>query len=38
MPRIHETTLYRFDELSTESKERAIASFQEDDSYLCMEQ
>ena len=34
MPRIHETTLYKFDELSTESKERAITSFQEDDSYL----
>ena len=34
MPRIHETTLYSFDELSTESKERAITSFQEDDSYL----
>ena len=34
MPRIHETTLYKFDELSTESKETAISSFQEDDSYL----
>ena len=34
MPRIHETTLYKFDELSTESKERAVTSFQEDDSYL----
>ncbi len=37
MPRIHETTLYKFDELSTESKERAITSFQEDDSYLDYE-
>lgn len=37
MPRIHETTLYSFDELSTESKERAITSFQEDDSYLDYE-
>ena len=34
MPRIHETILYKFDELSTESKEKAITSFQEDDSYL----
>ena len=34
MPRIHETILYKFDELSTESKETAISSFQEDDSYL----
>ena len=34
MPRIHETTLYKFDELSSEAKERAITSFQEDDSYL----
>ena len=34
MPRIHKTILYKFDELSTESKEKAITSFQEDDSYL----
>lgn len=34
MPRIHETILYKFDELSTESKEKAITSFQEDDSHL----
>ena len=34
MPRIHETILYKFDELSTETKEKAISSFQEDDSYL----
>ena len=34
MPRIHETILYSFDELSTEAKKRAITSFQEDDSYL----
>lgn len=34
MPRIHETILYKFDELSTESKEKAITSFQKDDSYL----
>ncbi len=34
MPRIHETTLYKFDELSSEAKETAISSFQEDDSYL----
>ena len=37
MPRIHETTLYKFDELSTESKERAISSFQEDEDYLAYE-
>ena len=37
MPRIHETTLYKFDELSTESKERAITSFQEDEDYLAYE-
>lgn len=34
MPRIHETILYKFDELSTQAKKRAIISFQEDDSYL----
>ena len=34
MPRIHETILYTFDELSTQAKEKAITSFQEDDSYL----
>ena len=34
MPRIHETILYKFDELSTESKKKAITSFQEDDSHL----
>lgn len=37
MPRIHETTLYSFDELSSEAKETAISSFQEDDSYLDYE-
>lgn len=37
MPRIHETTLYSFDELSTESKERAVTSFQEDEDYLAYE-
>ena len=37
MPRIHETKLYKFDELSTESKERAITSFQEDEDYLAYE-
>ena len=37
MPRIHETTLYKFDELSTESKERALTSFQEDEDYLAYE-
>ena len=37
MSRIHETTLYKFDELSTESKERAITSFQEDEDYLAYE-
>lgn len=37
MPRIHETILYKFDELSTEAKETAISSFQEDDSYLDYE-
>lgn len=37
MPRIHETTLYKFDELSTQAKEKAITSFQEDDSYLDYE-
>ena len=37
MPIIHETTLYKFDELSTESKERAITSFQEDEDYLAYE-
>ena len=37
MPRIHETILYKFDELSTQAKERAITSFQEDDSYLDYE-
>ena len=35
MPRIHETTLYKFDELSTEAKETAISSFQEDEDYLA---
>lgn len=34
MPRIHETILYKFDELSSEAKERAITSFQGDDYYL----
>ena len=34
MPRIHETILYKFDELSSEAKETAISSFQEDDSSL----
>lgn len=34
MPSIHETILYKFDELSTESKEKAITSFQENDSHL----
>ena len=34
MPRIHETILYTFDELSIEAKEKAIESFQQDDSYL----
>ncbi len=34
MPRIHETTLYKFDKLSIEAKEKAISSFQEDDSYI----
>lgn len=37
MPRIHETTLYKFNELSSEAKETAISSFQEDDSYLDYE-
>ena len=37
MPRIHETTLYKFDELSSEAKERAITSFQEDEDYLAYE-
>lgn len=34
MPRIHETILYKFDELSSEAKDEAVTSFQEDDSYL----
>ena len=34
MARIHKTILYKFDELSTESKEKAITSFEEDDSHL----
>ena len=33
MPRIHETIVYKFDELSSESKEKAVTSFQDDDSY-----
>ena len=37
MPRIHETILYKFDELSTESKEKAVTSFQEDEDYLAYE-
>ena len=37
MPRIHEKTLYKFNELSSESKERAITSFQEDEDYLAYE-
>lgn len=34
MHRIHETILYKFDELSTQAKEKAITSFQEDENYL----
>ena len=34
MPRIHETILYKFDELSIQAKEKAVTSFQEDYSYL----
>lgn len=37
MPRIHETILYKFDELSAEAKERAISSFQDDENYLDYE-
>lgn len=37
MPRIHETTLYKFDELSTQAKEKAISSFQDDEDYLAYE-
>ena len=37
MPRIHETILYKFYELSTQAKKRAITSFQEDEDYIDYE-
>ena len=37
MPRIHEAILYKFDELSTQAKEKAVTLFQEDEDYLAYE-
>ena len=37
MPRVIEKTVYQFEELSPEAQEKAIASYRDDEGYLCDE-